>query len=633
MKRTIAFLLCSLTLLLPAALWAVEAPLSADTYIDGANPATNFGAAGNLNAGGSSHTLIRFDLSTLPAGTTAADIGKATLLVYINQLAQVGWVDLAPVTSVWSEQTVTFGTAPATGAAIATVNVPQAGFLQMDITSLVKNWVNAPASNFGLEISGSVMNAPAGLGLDSKENVGTGHLPRLDITLGGPLLVEAPGPGNTSMGNGALAANTTGQNNTASGYGSLGANTTGSANTADGSFALFSNTTGTSNTAIGTAALGANSTGTGNTALGTSAMYLNTTGNYNTALGGTALVSNVSGKENTAAGNSALQANGADDNTAVGFSALKANTFGTANTATGAYALQSNTTANANAAFGFSALKANTGTDNTGIGAWALASTTTGNLNTASGSNALRNNTTGQNDTAVGAHSLERNTTGQSNTALGSVALDNNTTGSSNTAIGEGALINNISGGSNIALGNSAGWNILGSNNIDIGSTGMPPDAATIRIGDTHQTRAFIAGIRGVQTGVGDAVAVMIDSNGQLGTASSSRRFKDEIQDMRDASSALMRLRPVTFRYKQPSAEGSRPLEYGLIAEEVAEVYPGLVTYAPDGQVETVQYHKVNAMLLNEVQKQHQLVQSFEARLAALEEAIQVHKTEEEITK
>jgi hypothetical protein len=272
-------------------------------------------------------------------------------------------------------------------------------------------------------------------------------------------------------------------------------------------------------------------------------------------------------------------------------------------------------------------------TDNTDIFFFFNDTATTEIYTVAGGSNTLRNNTTGHDDTAVGAHSLERNTTGQSNTALGSVALDNNTTGSSNTAIGEGALINNISGGSNIAVGNSAGWNILGSFNIDIGSSGMSPDAATIRIGDTHQTRAFIAGIRGVQTGLGDAVAVMIDSNGQLGTVSSSRRFKEEIQDMRDASSALMRLRPVTFRYKQPVAEGSRPLEYGLIAEEVAEVYPGLVTYAPDGQVETVQYHKVNAMLLNEVQKQHQLVQSLETRLAALEEAIQVHKTEEEITK
>ena len=134
-------------------------------------------------------------------------------------------------------------------------------------------------------------------------------------------------------------------------------------------------------------------------------------------------------------------------------------------------------------------------------------------------------------------------------------------------------------------------------------------------------------------TGVNNAVGVVIDANGQLGTVNSSRRFKEDIQDMRDSSSGLMRLRPVTFRYTQPYADGSRPVDYGLIAEEVAEVYPGLVVNGPDGQVETVQYHKLNAMLLNEVQKlerqaqsqhqrnlmQQQKIRSLEERLAAIE--------------
>jgi hypothetical protein len=96
---------------------------------------------------------------------------------------------------------------------------------------------------------------------------------------------------------------------------------------------------------------------------------------------------------------------------------------------------------------------------------------------------------------------------------------------------------------------------------------------------------------------------VMIDSNGQLGTVSSSRRFKEDIQDMGQASSNLLRLRPVTFRYKRPYADGSKPIEYGLIAEEVAEVYPDLVVRGKDGQVETVQYQKLTPMLLNELQK------------------------------
>src|ERR1700736_1971536 len=106
-----------------------------------------------------------------------------------------------------------------------------------------------------------------------------------------------------------------------------------------------------------------------------------------------------------------------------------------------------------------------------------------------------------------------------------------------------------------------------------------------------------------------DAVTVVIDSNGQLGTVNSSRRYKEDLRDMGGASSSLLRLRPVTYRYKQPYADGSKPLDYGLIAEEVAEVYPDLIVRGKDGQVETVQYHKLTPMLLNEVQKQNQQLQ------------------------
>jgi hypothetical protein len=107
-------------------------------------------------------------------------------------------------------------------------------------------------------------------------------------------------------------------------------------------------------------------------------------------------------------------------------------------------------------------------------------------------------------------------------------------------------------------------------------------------------------------------VPVLIDGNGQLGTVLSSIRFKEDVQDMAEASSGLLRLRPVTFRYKKPYADGSKPVDYGLIAEEVAEVYPDLVVKSADGQIQTVQYQKLTPMLLNEVQK-------LEARLAALE--------------
>ena len=123
-------------------------------------------------------------------------------------------------------------------------------------------------------------------------------------------------------------------------------------------------------------------------------------------------------------------------------------------------------------------------------------------------------------------------------------------------------------------------------------------------LGDSAtQTRFFASGVRGVTTGNNDAIPVLIDSNGQLGTTSSSRRYKEDIQDMGDASSDLMLLRPVTFRYQKPFADGSKPIQYGLIAEEVAEVYPDLVARSENGQIETVKYQVLDSMLLNELQE------------------------------
>jgi hypothetical protein len=112
---------------------------------------------------------------------------------------------------------------------------------------------------------------------------------------------------------------------------------------------------------------------------------------------------------------------------------------------------------------------------------------------------------------------------------------------------------------------------------------------------------------------------VYIDSNGQLGTINSSRRFKQEIADMGDASRGLLRLRPVTFRYQQPFLDGSRPVQYGLIAEEVAEVYPDLVAHSADGQIETVKYQVLDVMLLNELQRQQAEIGSQLEQIRGLE--------------
>jgi hypothetical protein len=191
-------------------------------------------------------------------------------------------------------------------------------------------------------------------------------------------------------------------------------------------------------------------------------------------------------------------------------------------------------------------------------------------------------------------------------------------TGGRNVAVGTNALVNQTTGINNIALGLNAGGSVTtGDNNIHVGAVGFLTDSGVIRIGigGTH-TRSFIAGIRGVTTGVNDAMAVLIDSDGQLGTTSSSRRVKTDIHDLADQSRALHQLRPVSFRYR---IHPPGPLEYGLIAEEVAEIYPELVVLDKDGQPSGVRYHVLPAMLLNELQRQRR---DSEARFAAQQREI-----------
>ena len=134
--------------------------------------------------------------------------------------------------------------------------------------------------------------------------------------------------------------------------------------------------------------------------------------------------------------------------------------------------------------------------------------------------------------------------------------------------------------------------------------------------------RTFVAGIRGVTTDVADAIPVLVDSAGQLGTISSSRRYKKDIADMGDRTDRLLDLRPVLFRYKSRTADENGPLEYGLIAEEVADVFPDLVVYDEEGQPETVKYHLLSSMLLNELQKEHARNDAQDAEIASLREAL-----------
>jgi hypothetical protein len=354
-----------------------------------------------------------------------------------------------------------------------------------------------------------------------------------------------------------LISRTTGVWNTGTGFEALNHLTAGNQNTATGLRALFSDTNGGFNTATGVYSLSSN-----------------TSGFFNSATGAYSLANNISGNYNTANGYGALYRNTGDGNTANGFGALYKNTTSSFNTANGVQALYNNTTGDQNTAFGVSA---------------------------------LLNNTSGSGNTANGLAALVGNTTGTANTASGVNALGSNTGGNRNTANGEGALFSNTSGTSNTALGIAAGSNVTTADNvICIGA-----DVTGANVSNS----CYIGQIFG-QTSSG-GTAVYINSNGRLGTATSSRRFKEEIKPMARASEALYALKPVTFRYKKAIDPQGTP-QFGLVAEEVEAVNSDLVVRDKEGKVNTVRFEAVNAMLLNEFLKEHRKVEQQQVRITEL---------------
>jgi hypothetical protein len=279
-----------------------------------------------------------------------------------------------------------------------------------------------------------------------------------------------------------------------------------------------------------------------------------------------------SGTNNTAFGDGALENNQGSNDTAFGHSALRKNIFGRQNTATGAFALNKNDLGEENTATGFQALLENG----------------TGSRNTATGQSALQHNERGRDNTATGLAALYRNTFGERNTATGFQALYNNTTGSFNVALGAGAGNGVITANDVICIGRAV-------NGVNVSGT------------------CFIGNIRGVTTQNANALPVVIDGAGQLGTVASSERFKKDIAIMGQASEGILSLRPVTFHYK---TDGDHTPQFGLIAEEVAKVNPALVLPDKEGKPYTVRYDAVNAMLLNEFLKEHRKVEKLEAMVA-----------------
>jgi len=302
----------------------------------------------------------------------------------------------------------------------------------------------------------------------------------------------------------------------------------------------------------------------GNTAEGQSALLNLTTGQFNTAVGFISLRSNAIGQFNTALGAGTLLSNNADNNTAVGAGALAGNVIGGANSAFGVAALASNQAGSGNTAIGYHALLSNTG------------ETVNGNFNT----------------------------------AVGSFSLQNNHNGTNNTAVGNSALNSNTFGSRNVAVGHDAGNAVTDADNVICIGT----DVSGFNVGDS----CFIGNIYQKQVGA-DSLPVRVDSFGKLGTEVSSKRFKRDIKPMDHASEAILALKPVTFHYNSDNTNTS---QFGLIAEEVAKVNADLVVRDNKGQVYTVRYDAVNAMLLNEFLKEHRTVQEQQANITELKSLV-----------
>jgi len=269
-----------------------------------------------------------------------------------------------------------------------------------------------------------------------------------------------------------------------------------------------------------------------------------------------------------------------------------------------------------------------TGLNNLGVGSSTLVNLSTGNSNVAIGPNSMRGNTTGIENTAVGDESLNDNFDGNFNCAFGYRALTGNISGSNTIAIGHLSLSTSANSVNNIGMGNNAGLNVTdGQNNIFIGhnvgtstsngngntyisATPINPNDEdnTIRISPLS-TRCLIGGIWNSVIPVGSSV--IVDPTGDLGTIVSSSKYKQNIATVEN-SEKLYNLRPVTFTYKSDTANTT---QYGLIAEEVADVYPDLVIRDSSGSPNSVRYDFLHALMLREIQKLRADIADLQSRL------------------
>ncbi len=479
-----------------------------------------------------------------------------------------------------------------------------------------------------------------GVNSTSSNNVVVGYQALQNDTAGNQVAVgyqalqnNTDGSQNTAVGYQALNANTTGTSNVALGFKALangntinnsrniaiGANAlSGSAvlgdNVAIGVNALSNvNYNQKQQIAIGTGALQDNTNGTQNIAIGYQALNANTGSGQNVVIGTEALssVNDASSFSNVVIGHQALQTgnNTIYENVAIGYQAMQANNASAQCVAIGCQALLNNQNPYITA-IGYQALQMNNaGALNTAVGAGALSQSSGQANNTAVGYSALANNSNGNNNTAVGTYALSGGavSTGYYNVGVGVGAGTQITSGNSNTLIGCIAGTNLDSGNNNTMIGYNTGGSVTTGNNVIVIGAGLP--------GSNTANSTYIAGISGATASGG--VEVYCNTSSQLGTVNSSRRYKENIKDLGNFSDNIYKLRPVQFNY---ISDQEKWFEAGLIAEEVEDVYPEIIVYNKDGEVETIRYKQVYMMMLNEQQKDHARIATLEDQCSALQQ-------------
>jgi hypothetical protein len=365
-------------------------------------------------------------------------------------------------------------------------------------------------------------------------------------------------------------------------------------------------------TALGFTALAVN-TGFNNTGVGQGALQNNTTGGFNVAIGGGALLSNTTGQQNMAVGAEALNHNITGNfNMGIGFRALFMNTGGQ-NTAVGAAALRNNGNASENTAIGSTAMRENsTGENNTAIGSGALTSLNGGDRNTAVGRGAGANYTGAEtNNICIGAQT--GGVTGESN----AIRIGTNSTSGGINVVNNGPAANSISIGAGNASNGITVLETLFGSTISIGSALTAPNAQT-----------FVGGIFNAVPAIGSHL-VVVGANGKLADSFvSSRRFKKDIAPIDKISEGILALKPVTFHFKN---DDTNYPQFGLIAEDVAEVNPDWITRDPQGEIHGVRYDTIPVLLLNEFLKEHKKVEEQQASIAELKSTVALQQKEMQV--